>query len=50
MGCKISLFFTVLVFLFFLASGFIYAQPLGDDDLLRVVFLGGQQGELQPCG
>ncbi len=50
MSSKIGWLFVMLVFLLCLAPGFVYAQPSGAQDLLRVFFLGGQEGELQPCG
>ncbi len=50
MNFKSGSIFTVLVFLLCLSPGFIHAQPSDDVNSLRIVFLGGQQGELQPCG
>jgi len=47
---KVGQFFIVLVFIVSLVPGFTYAQPSGDKDLLRIIFLGGQEGEIQPCG
>jgi len=50
MGSKIGQLFLVLVLVLSLVPGLVYAQPSSDKELLRVIFLGGQEGELQPCG
>ena len=50
MKYKFAILFVASAFLLCLLPGIINAQPPVDEALLRMVFTGGQRGELQPCG